>query len=86
LIPAKRVLKALAKPGIALFYLLILLEGVYMTSFFATYLFSTYVPIQTLAEKSPAFSWLTDFYLSHFIDWTGGGESRGCGKIGRTAF
>jgi hypothetical protein len=57
-------LKALSKPGLVLFYLLILLEGVYMTSFFAVYLFSTYAPVQSLLEKSSALSCLTDFFSS----------------------
>jgi len=73
-------LKALLKPGVFLFYLLILLEGVYMTSFFAVYLFSTYVPIQSLLEKSSVFSWLTDFYLPHFINWSGGGNAAVTGR------
>jgi Phospholipid methyltransferase len=29
----------------------------------------------SLLEKSPVFSWLTDFYLSHFINWSGGGNA-----------
>lgn len=65
-------LKRLSKLGIGLFYLLILLEGLYMTSVFAIYLFSISTPIQSVLEKSPATSWLTDFYLSHFIDWNTG--------------
>lgn len=68
-------IKRFVKPGLVLLYLLVFLEGVYMTSFFAIYLFSTYVPIQFLAEKYPAFSWLTDFYLSHFINWSGGSNA-----------
>ena len=53
--PVGKYLTSILKPGLFLVYLLILLEGIYMTSFFAVYLFSTYVPIQSLLEQSPAF-------------------------------
>jgi hypothetical protein len=74
-------LKKLWKPGVAVFYALIMLEGLWMVSAFGIYLYSVFGPAQSFLEASPATRWLTDFYLSHFVEWSSprtsvGGPSR----------
>src|ERR1700676_4515819 len=65
-----RTARALVKVVATTLGLLIFLEGLYMTSFFAFYLFSMYTPLQSLFERFAITQWMTDFYLSHFIDWS----------------
>lgn len=65
----RRFIGWLGRGGSAVALLLIALEGLYMTSAFGLYLFSTYAPIQAALERWPATAWLTDFYLWHFIAW-----------------
>src|SRR5271165_4131145 len=66
----KGFLEKLWKPAIAVFYVLIMLEGLWMVSAFGIYLYSVFGPAQGFLEKSPLTRWLTGFFLSHFVDWS----------------
>ncbi len=48
------------------FYLVIVLEFLYMISPFALYFYSAYGPALNLLHRSPSTSWLTAFFLPHF--------------------
>jgi len=53
------------KPAVGGFYLLILLEVLWMISPFAVYLYTVYSPFLDTLHRFPATRWLTDFYLPH---------------------
>jgi len=48
------------------FYLIIVLEFLYMISPFALYFYSAYGPALNLLHRSPSTAWLTAFFLPHF--------------------
>ena len=48
------------------FYLIIVLEFLYMISPFALYFYSAYGPALNLLHRSPFTAWLTAFFLPHF--------------------
>jgi len=54
------------------FYLVIVLEFLYMISPFALYFYSAYGPALNLLHRSPSTSWLTAFFLPTFPRRTAG--------------
>src|ERR1700730_12356151 len=48
------------------FYLIIVLEFLYMISPLALYFYSAYGPALNLLHRSPSTAWLTAFFLPHF--------------------
>jgi protein-S-isoprenylcysteine O-methyltransferase Ste14 len=56
------------KPAAWLFYLVIGIEILYMISPFALYYYSTYGPSLNFLHASPLTSWLTGFFLPHYVD------------------
>jgi protein-S-isoprenylcysteine O-methyltransferase Ste14 len=48
------------------FYLIIVLEFLYMISPFALYFYSAYGPALNVLHRSPSTAWLTGFFLPHF--------------------
>ncbi len=71
----KGLLEKVWKPAIAVFYVLIMLEGLWMVSAFGIYLYSIFGPAQGFLEASPTTRWLTGFFLSHFVEWSPPGGS-----------
>ena len=47
------------------FYLIIVLEFLYMISPLALYFYSAYGPALNLLHRSPSTAWLTAFFLQH---------------------
>ncbi len=52
---------------VAIFYLLIAFEFLYMASPFAVYFYSIYGPGLNFANESSALSWLSSFFLPHIV-------------------
>ena len=61
-------LKKIFTPVAWLFYLIIGIEILYMMSPFAIYYYSTYGPSLNFLHNSRATSWLTSFFLPHYVE------------------
>ena len=54
------------KPAVWAFYIVVVLEFLFMISPFALHFYSAYGPALNVFLSSPATSWLTGFFLPHF--------------------
>ena len=58
--------RKVVRPAVWAFYLIIVLEFLFMISPFALYFYSSYGPTLNVLHLWPATAWLTGFFLPHF--------------------